>query len=258
MGKDLAQVKALAVVTGASSGIGFAVAHNLARQGFELVLAGRRSTALESLQASLAGEYGTNTRLVIADLGLPSGVEKLAAAVSEDGRIPRVGVVSAGRGLRGTVLSSDDSDWQTMFDINVIGALRQMRFLAEAMRQPVSSEPRVSQDIVVVGSNVGRHISPTNSVYGASKFAVAAATESLRRELAADGIRVTLIEPGLVRTAFQDNAGYDPEWFEQYADSVGPILEPGNVANVVEFAISQPPHVHLDTISIRPTRQDYP
>jgi NADP-dependent 3-hydroxy acid dehydrogenase YdfG len=95
-------------------------------------------------------------------------------------------------------------------------------------------------------------------VYGATKFAAHGLTEALRRELAPQGIRVTLIEPGLVSTNFQKTAGYDPEWFSRYVKEVGPVLAGDDVAKVIEFLVDLPGNVHLDNISIRPTRQAYP
>ena len=115
-----------------------------------------------------------------------------------------------------------------------------------------------SYDIVVLGSTVGRNVSPFNSVYGSTKFAVHGAAEGLRRELGPKGVRVSLLEPGIVASAFQESAGYDPEWFASYSEEIGPVLSPEDVADVVGFLVSRPPHVNVGDITIRPTRQDYP
>ena len=110
----------------------------------------------------------------------------------------------------------------------------------------------------MIGSNVGRHISPFSSMYGSTKFAVNSLAEALRREVGPRGIRVTLIEPGFVKSEFQGVAGYDPAWFEGVLTKIGPVLEPEDVARAVSFVASQPAHVHVSDVLVRPTRQEYP
>lgn len=136
-----------------------------------------------------------------------------------------------------------------------------MRAAAEAMRADREGgrlSASAACDIVVMGSVVGRNVSPFNSVYGATKFAAHALAEGLRRELAAEGIRVTLIEPGTVKSEFQATAGYDPTWFAGYEKEIGPLLVPEDIARTAAFVVSQPPHVHLSDIMIRASRQSYP
>ena len=72
------------------------------------------------------------------------------------------------------------------------------------------------------------------------------------------GIRVTLIEPGIVRSEFQQVAGYSDQWFKEFSEKIGPVLEPEDIARTIAFVVSQPPHVHINDLVIRPTRQDYP
>jgi NADP-dependent 3-hydroxy acid dehydrogenase YdfG len=105
---------------------------------------------------------------------------------------------------------------------------------------------------------VGRHISPFSAVYGASKFAVHSLAEGLRREVGPKGIRVSLVEPGLVISGFQDGAGYNDEMVQNLKNKFGPLLYGEDVASAINFIVSQPPHVHISDIMIRPTRQDYP
>jgi NADP-dependent 3-hydroxy acid dehydrogenase YdfG len=118
--------------------------------------------------------------------------------------------------------------------------------------------PKQAADIVIIGSVVGRHISPFSAVYGATKFAVHALAEGLRREVAPKGIRVSLVEPGIVISGFQDNAGYSDEMVQTFENRFGPLLHGDDVANAIHFIVSQPPHVHISDIMVRPTRQDYP
>jgi NADP-dependent 3-hydroxy acid dehydrogenase YdfG len=256
------ETRRVAVVTGATSGIGLAVARKLAGQGHDLIVNARNRERLYEVATELKALAGQ----VIAVAGDASRSEVIAEcvdrSVAELGDIPTVGVVNAGRGLPGTVMTSDESQWAELFETNVLGALRQMRTLAGAMltqaRTLPESSPRRAFDLVVLGSNVGRNVSPFNSVYGATKFAVHGAAEGLRRELGPQGIRVSLVEPGVVGTSFQANAGYDADWFTTYRSEIGPILSPEDIADLVHFVVSRPAHVHLDNISIRPTRQSYP
>ena len=95
-------------------------------------------------------------------------------------------------------------------------------------------------------------------MYGASKFAVNSLAEALRREVGPKGVRVTLIEPGLVLSGFQAGAGYSDEMVDGLKDKFGPLLVGEDIANVIHFAVSQAPNVHVGDIVIRPTRQDYP
>jgi NADP-dependent 3-hydroxy acid dehydrogenase YdfG len=118
--------------------------------------------------------------------------------------------------------------------------------------------PRSAADIVIIGSVVGRHISPFSAVYGASKFAVHALAEGLRREVGPKGIRVSLVEPGVVLSGFQGTAGYDDNVVQHFKDTFGPLLAGADVANAILYIVNQPPHAHISDIIVRPTRQEYP
>ncbi len=105
---------------------------------------------------------------------------------------------------------------------------------------------------------LGRHISPLSAVYGATMFAVHALAEGLRREFGPQGIRVSLVEPGIVVSGFQAAAGYSDEMTQLFHDKFGPLLASDDVANAIHFVVSPPAHVHISDILVRPTRQDYP
>ncbi|MEM8758449.1 MAG: SDR family NAD(P)-dependent oxidoreductase, partial [Planctomycetota bacterium] len=189
------------------------------------------------------------------------------------GRGPDFVAVNAGRGLRGSLTDSNTDEWEQMIRVNLLGASRLMRRSAAELTagwpEPESPEFKArwqqavesgagARDIVVLGSTVGRHISPFSSMYGSSKFAVNSLAEALRRELAKTGVRVTLIEPGVVRTEFQESAGYEMEGFGAFMDRIGPVLSAEDISRSIVFALSQPPAVHVNDIVIRPTRQEYP
>ncbi len=245
----------IAIVTGASSGIGRAIASHLARRGTHVVAAGRREARLTELREDLAGQPG-DILPVTGDINRPEHTDELLAAATRAWGAPDIFVVSAGRGLPGTVLGADTDRWQTLVETNYLAILHQLRkSAAEFVRQAEADGGGRVRDLVVIGSTVGRQISAANPVYGSTKFAVHALVEALRQEVCALNIRVTLIEPGFVRSGFQEAAGYDPAWFEAVAERNGPLLVPEDVAEVVGFVLAQPTHVHLDDIRIRPTRQ---
>lgn len=231
----------------------------LAADGHRLVINARSADDV----AAFASHLATSGAQVSAVPGDASEADTLARLVDTcrrelDGP-PSIGIVNAGGGLPGTVLTSDASRWESLFRVNVVGALRQMRVFAEAMLPAARADPLGQPlDIVVTGSTVGTNVSPFNSVYGASKFAVHGAAEGLRREVGPLGIRVSLVEPGIVGTNFQAAAGYDPAWFDTYALEIGPVLSADDVARAIAFITSQPPHVHLNAAVLRPTRQAYP
>ncbi|MET0237178.1 MAG: SDR family oxidoreductase [Kibdelosporangium sp.] len=245
----------IAVVTGASSGIGRAITTRFARQGTHVVAAGRREHQLAELAGELAGLPG-GVITAGGDMTRPEYTEQLLAAAEREWGPASIFVASAGRGLPGTVLTSDAGQWQQVLEVNFLAILHQLRASAAEFRKQAEADGGSQvRDIVVLGSTVGRQISAANPVYGSTKFAVHSLVEALRQEVCGDGIRVTLIEPGFVRSGFQAAAGYDPEWFEAVAEQSGPLLAPADVAEVVGFVVDRPPHVHLDDIRLRPTRQ---
>lgn len=247
----------LAVITGATSGIGRATALELLKSPqWAVVGCGRREQRLAEMQ-DLAARQDRVFAGLAADASTPGLIGQLCAlAQQRTGLAPSLFVLSAGRGLRGTLLTSDADAWPQVFETNVLALLRQLRECARWLVADVASATAgVPRDIVVMGSTAGRVVSAANPVYGATKFAVHSAVESLRQEVAPHGVRVTLVEPGFVRTEFQDVAGYEPAFMQQIEADCGPLLTPEDVARVIAFAVTQPAHVHIDDIRLRPTRQ---
>jgi NADP-dependent 3-hydroxy acid dehydrogenase YdfG len=112
-------------------------------------------------------------------------------------------------------------------------------------------------DIVVIGSVAGHNISPFSAFYGGSKFAIAAIAEAFRREVASKKVRVSVVKPGIVLTEFQQVAGYSDSFYTNI-EKFGKVIDSKDVARAITFIVSQPAHVHINEMVIRPTGQDYP
>ncbi len=242
-----------ALVTGASSGIGWVTARLLARDGAAVALNARRKDKLDELAGLIAAEGGTALAVdedVSGQPGLDRAVERVLAW-DQGGRKYDIVVVNAGRGLAGGMLESDESQWEELFRLNVLGAAALMRRAGQYL------SGRKSGDVVVVGSVVGKHISPVSGVYGATKFAVGAMAEALRREVCGSGVRVSLVMPGIVVSGFQKVAGYG-DAFDKLTQSVGTLLEPEAIGEAIRWLLGLPPHVNVNEIMVRPTGQSYP
>jgi NADP-dependent 3-hydroxy acid dehydrogenase YdfG len=250
----------IAIITGASAGIGAALARDCVHRGARVVMNARREPKL----AELANALGTDRVACVAgDAACDDTIDRLFAAARERFQDEAdLVIVNAGRGLDGSVTTSDTEQWEDMIRTNLLGAARLMRAAALHLVADIENGDadwqQRARDIVVIGSTVGRNISPFSSMYGSTKFAVNSLAEALRRELGPKGVRVSLIEPGFVRSEFQGVAGYADAWFTEVVDRIGPVLTPEDIAEIIAFIVSRPPAVHLADALIRPTRQDYP
>ena len=243
-----------AIVTGASSGIGRATALTLAQAGAAVVLHARRKDRLTKVVADIKAQGG-RACVVAGDAGSVSDIDKLlkhALNWKEGGGKYDIVVVNAGRGLSGSTLTSDNSQWEEVYHTNVLGAAYLMRCAARYFIG------RKSGDIVAIGSVVGRNISPFSAFYGSSKFAVGAIAEGLRQEVCAHGVRVSLVMPGIVVSEFQKVAGYSEENFYKGIAHMGELLEPQAIADGICWLLTQPPNVNVSEMMIRPTGQNYP
>ncbi|MCU0589616.1 MAG: SDR family oxidoreductase [Syntrophobacteraceae bacterium] len=243
-----------AIVTGASSGIGYATALELARWGAAVVISGRRGDRLDNLAREIAAQGG-RALAVAGDASVEADIDRLfdaALAWADGGAGVDILVANAGRGLAGGILDSDASRWREVYEINVLGTTHLLRRAARYMVQ------RKGGDIVVIGSVVGRNVSPFSGYYGSSKFAIGAVAEGLRREVCPHGVRVALVMPGVVLSEFQDVAGYNAENFGNAIAHFGKLLEPLAIAEGIRWLLTLPPHVNVSEIMIRPTGQHYP
>ncbi|HSO19857.1 MAG TPA: SDR family oxidoreductase [Desulfosarcina sp.] len=246
----------IAIVTGTTSGIGEATMRKFTAAGYGVVGNGRTADKL----AALEKEIGPAFCSVAGDASDPAVVARLFAKAEEAfGRAADIVVANAGRGLGGSVKDADLSQFEDMFKVNVGGVAALIQQAARKMTTAQETAyPQSAADIVIIGSVVGRHISPFSAVYGATKFAVHALVEGLRREIGSKGVRVSLVEPGAVVSGFQAAAGYDDDVVASFHEKFGPLLAGDDIAAAVHHIVSQPPHVHISDIVVRPTRQDYP
>ena len=188
----------VAVISGASAGIGEAVARHLAGAGARVVINARRADRLDEIVGELGAERSAP---VAGDSADPMIVHRmLDTARDRFGAEADIVVVNAGRGLRGSVLDSNEDEWEEMIRTNLLGASRLMREAAKRLIErgpdPKTDDGWVDRprDLVILGSNVGRHISPFSSMYGSTKFAVNSLAEALRRQRFEQHITIDLID----------------------------------------------------------------
>jgi NADP-dependent 3-hydroxy acid dehydrogenase YdfG len=250
------QYSRIAIITGATSGIGEATARKLIVSGYGVVGNGRNAEKLRNLEQEFNGAFCG----VTGDVSENTVLESLfTSALNHFGKAADIVIANAGRGLGGSVKDADLSQFEDMLKVNLTGTLHLLQKAARKMTEGEQADfPKRAADIVIIGSVVGRNISPFGAVYSVSKFAVHALAESLRREMGPKGIRVSLVEPGVVISGFQDAAGYGSDLVRHFDEKFGPLLIGEDVANAIHYIVSQPPHVHISDIVIRPTRQDYP
>ena len=234
----------LAVVTGASSGIGEATARALAGAGFKLVLGARREDRL----MAVADELGA--RGLPLDVRDPASIAAFVGAIAAGGGQVEVLVNNAGlaAGLQPLAEGNDD-DWVQMMETNVLGLLR----VTKAMLPLLRRAPRAH--IVNLGSVAGFEVYPGGVGYTASKHAVRAITRTLRLELLGEPIRVTEIEPGMVETEFSlVRFKGDQARAAAVYEGMQPLTG-ADVADCIVWAVTRPPHVNVDELVVRPIAQ---
>jgi NADP-dependent 3-hydroxy acid dehydrogenase YdfG len=220
------------LITGASSGIGAATARFAAAAGYRIVLAARSTDRLAELALELGG--AERALAVACDVTEWEQQEALVQnTVSVFGRLD-VAFANAGFGAARGFLNESPEMWRSMVLTNVYGAALTIRATLQALKE-------TRGHLLLTGSVAGRRALP-GSLYSATKWAATAMGESARLELDGTGVRVTLIEPGIVATPFYDNPVSDG-------------LAADDIARAVMFAVSQPPHVDVNEILVRPTSQ---
>jgi NADP-dependent 3-hydroxy acid dehydrogenase YdfG len=221
------------LITGASSGIGAATARHAAQAGYRLILAARSTDKLQSLADELGGpERALAVRSDVTDW--EDQQRMVRSALDAFGQID-VTFANAGFGGPRGFLKDTPEHWREMVLTNVYGAALTLRATIPALTESRGH-------LLLTSSVAGRRVLP-GSMYSATKHAVTAMGEAARQDLSGTGVRVTLIEPGMVDTPFFENRPSD-------------ALEPDDIARAVLYAVSQPPHVNVNEMLIRPTAQE--
>jgi 3-hydroxy acid dehydrogenase/malonic semialdehyde reductase len=237
-----------ALITGATAGIGKAIATDLARAGANVIITGRRQERLDELAKQLAAP-GVTVATACFDV---SNKDAVADAFASHPAMVDVDILVNNAGLaRGTepMQSADPDDWEEMIATNVVGLLRMTRPIAAAM------SARRDGHIINLGSVAGRWTYPGGGVYCATKAAVATLSEGLRMDLIGRNVRVTNIEPGLVETEFSmvRFSGDEAKAKAVYQDTRA--LRPADVAETVRWCLQRPDHVNIQELVLFPTDQ---
>ncbi len=241
----------IAVVTGASSGIGAATARRLAADGFHVVAAARRGDRLAELVAEIASAGGAATA-VPTDVISDADAAALATAVSDlGGRVELLVNIAGGAHGADTVANASPDDWQWMFDVNVLGTLR----ITQALLPALIASGRGT--VIVMGSTAGTIVYETGGGYAAAKHALTALTGTLRLELCGEPVRVIEIDPGMVKTdefAMVRFGGDAAKAAAVYAGVAEPLVA-DDIADCVSWCATRPHHVNIDKLVVRPLAQ---
>ncbi|MFB9978698.1 SDR family NAD(P)-dependent oxidoreductase [Mesorhizobium kowhaii] len=237
----------IALVTGASSGIGAATALALAAQGAVVAIAARRRQRLDDLAKRIRDARGEEL-VIEADITDEAQATAMVRRVLESyGRLDMLFNV-AGVGVAAPFRNTTTGEYREMVDINILGLLYTINAALPAMKRQGIGH------IVIVSSGTGRYIHPS-VVYSGTKHAASAMAESLRREIGKDGIRVTVIEPGAVRTEFTANMRDEVRLAVEQRLGNMEQLESEDIAAAMLYAVSQPPRVNVNILTLYPTQQ---
>ncbi|MDX6541217.1 MAG: hypothetical protein QOI71_2827 [Gaiellales bacterium] len=245
----------VALVTGASSGIGAATAARLAAQGAAVALAARRKERLEALAASIRGHGGSALVLecdVTDEAQARDAVERTAA---ELGRLDTL-VNNAGVMLLGPIENAPLSEWQRMVELNVQGLLYCAHAALPHLLRAAEDGPRQVADMVNISSVAGRVAGKDRGVYNLTKHGVGAFSESLRQEVTKRYVRVSLVEPGAVATELPDhNRDEVLETLRPFLAGMKP-MQADDIADAIAYIVTRPRHVAINELLIRPTEQE--
>jgi NADP-dependent 3-hydroxy acid dehydrogenase YdfG len=242
----------VALVTGASSGIGEATALELSRQGAKIALVARRRDRLEKLAERLDGE----SIVLEADVSDEDAARSAVAQAAERfGRLDTV-IANAGVMLLGPVEDAPTDEWRRMIDVNLFGLLYTSHAALPHLLKAAESEPRGIADLVLISSVAGRVARNGSGVYNMTKHGVGAFGEALRQEVTGRHVRVSLVEPGAVETEL---AGHNrPEIQERIRGRFGSIerLQAEDIADTISYVVTRPRRVAVNEVLIRPTEQE--
>lgn len=240
----------IALITGATSGIGAACAHTFAAQGYHLILIGRRENLLIEQAEQLIQKYGIEVKKIQADVRDKENINYVLETLPANWKEVDVLVNNAGlsQGLDPIDKGSTD-DWDTMIDTNVKGLLYVTKVVSGWMVE------RKRGHIINIGSIAGKEVYPNGNVYCASKHAVDALNKGMRIDLLPHGIKVTAINPGMVETEFSlVRFKGDENRAKKVYDGLEPLMAQ-DIADAIWFAVSRPAHVNINDMLIMPAAQ---
>ncbi len=239
-----------ALVTGASSGFGEATALTLARAGAKVAITARREDRLLDLAKRIEAGGG-KAHVIVADFLKEADVIRAVAEADKALGGLDILVNNAGVMYLEPVAEADLGRWRDMIELNITALITASQAAARIMA------PKGAGDIVNISSTAGRVSNPNGGAYSATKFAVVGFSEALRKELVPSKVRVTVIEPGLAQTELRDHVAHakTKDFIETWANSVRQ-LQSEDIANAILYAVSQPPHVCINEILMRPTDQE--
>ncbi|WP_318469476.1 SDR family oxidoreductase [Photobacterium leiognathi] len=236
--------KSLVVITGASSGIGEATARQLSAEGYPLLLLARRVERMEAMNLP-------NTLCRAVDV---TDAQAIQAAVAEaEAKFGPVDCLinNAGMMLLGLADEQDPAEWQTMFNVNVMGMLNGIHVVLAGMKA------RKHGTVINISSIAGRKTFPSHAAYCGTKFAVHAITENIREEVADDNVRFITIAPGAVETELLSHTTSDEikAGYEEWKEGMGGVIAPQDIANAISYAYNQPQNLCIREIVLAATRQ---
>lgn len=246
----------VALVTGASSGIGEATAYALAAEGCEVALVARRLDRLEEVQEHIVSEGG---RALVVRADVTRQAEAVAAVENVVSRLGRLDIVinNAGVMLLGPIHDAPTEEWDRMIALNLQGALYVTHAALPHLLKSAEQDPRNVADIVNISSTAGRNAGPSSGVYSLTKFGLGALTESLRQEVAAQHVRVSLVEPGVVDTELTSHLRPEIRELSAARRKGVEILRAEDVADGVVYAVTRPRHVAISELMVRPSESAF-
>lgn len=243
-------MKKIALITGATAGFGKAIAEKLAKEGYNLIITGRRKELLEEVKKNIELTMNVKVLALCFDVRQYEEVEANLAKLSDEWRDVDVLVNNAGLAVGlNPIYEGVVDDWERMIDTNIKGLLYVTRLISPRMVE------RKSGHIINLGSIAGREVYPNGNVYCATKHAVKALSQAMRADMIHFGIKVTLIAPGFADTEFSlVRFKGDKDRADRVYDGFTPLVAE-DIANAIHYAVTAPDHVDIQDVLIMPKAQ---